>query len=628
MRGYPVNPYSSQQPLNPYQQQQQQHGDPRQYYVIDASGQEAYYDDGSGTGMMRMQHPAAWSTQQERAAASTSDSGSYYFDSEFTPELLYGHAVSALAYDHSYECMYLSGTTQTMSSTRFNAHRSSFLMTYTTPSSTDIHVQQGNILFSSVAGHPEASASTLQAVYKTVYGISKVLATPAMGAGGRHFPPSHAYLPPYGGGELAENITAPHNLVMMTAYGAPAQQPQQQPGHMGINELLPLGEGYVASVSPSAVRIHSYGGLQLNDHNVEGMLSGSIHPHSGPGGVTHISVGGLSVSGITACTAPGNADATKASTFHKNNCNIHTLDLWQGLRPVYSRSFSHGSGSSEPVAATAMATSHERGSVVAGCTDGNIRLFDGSLRELATIKSHLGGVSSIAVSPDGLLIATTGYSSKAKPTSSGGTSTALYAFPDPRAYIYDIRYLGRGGISHPFAGLKGAPRFVKFMPDVEGCASNRLLVASGKPGGGMQIITPFDPTDGSDTSFLLPQLQQGESMTAFSTPVDDGDLLAVGTSMGRVLNFRLSGLDHEKPSKTKTATTSSWSRGSTASSFSAPETTTSVKLQKQVLEIPDFLPKMPALSLDPTLLQGDPNIRNGPEEMRSIFGTYILLVSL
>jgi hypothetical protein len=42
--------------------------------------------------------------------------------------------------------------------------------------------------------------------------------------------------------------------------------------------------------------------------------------------------------------------------------------------------------------------------------------------------------------------------------------------------------------------------------------------------------------------------------------------------------------------------------------------------------MPSFLPAIPALSLDPILLQGnDPNLRNGPtDKIRALFTTYIL----
>jgi hypothetical protein len=526
----------------------------------------------------------------------------------------------------------VAGTTQSLSTTRFNAHRASLLLTYTAPNLSQ-NMNGESYLYSSVAGHPEASSSTLQTIYQSLYGISKVLVTPQAVAGprGRNHPPSHAYLPPYGGGEQAETVTAPHMM-----YSGAQHHQSQQPGHLGITDLFPLGNGYTASVSPSAVRIHSYGGLQLNDHAVDGMLCGTIHPHSGPGGATHISVGGLSAAAISkssnSTTGASSPESTSKRRYQKDSAMIHCLDLWQGLRPIYSQSFKDQDSSDDPIAVTAMATSHERASVVAGCSDGKLRILDGSLRELANVKSHLGGVSSISVSSDGLLIATTGFSSKGKPTIAGGTSSALYAFPDPKAYIYDIRYLGRGGISHPFAGVKGAPRFARFLPDIEGCASNRLLLASGKPGGGVQILTPFEPQDTKATDFLLPQLQQGEAMTAVSSPVDDGDELAVGTSQGRVIRYRLAGYE-DSGIKTKikgTTSSSSWAKevGTSSVAVSSGSSQPQSKAQKQVLDIPPFGPPPPDLSLDPTLLEGDQNMRNGTtEEMRSIFGTYTLLVS-
>jgi hypothetical protein len=622
-----------------YQQQEHHYVDPLQSYQHypgpTMEGRGGW--DTTGGEMTMMVHPQQQHQQQYGwhqtatpvavSAGAAVKKGEYYLDTEFTAdELLYGHAVSALAYDPTFGCMYLAGTTQNVSSTRYKVHRASLLVTYTTTTTTTTTspnptmpptVFNDSVLYSSVAGHPEAHSSTIQAIYNSVYGIPKVttvsahigqLAVGGRGVGRRNYPPPHAYLPPYGGGELAESAT-PHTMTGTAAYGGPSTMTTdfQQPGHIGITELLPLGEGYVASVSPSAVRIHTYGGLQIHDHKVEGMICGTIHPHSGPGDASHISVGGLSAaaissfsSSLTTTTTGSSQTTTPPTQIHRKDLSaIHCLDLWQGLRVIYSHSFKDAVSGGDHVAVTSMATSHDRGSIVAGCTDGKIRVLDGSLRELATVKSHMGGVSSISVSPDGMLIATTGYSSRAKPTSAGEPSNALYAFPDPTVYIYDIRFLGRGGISHPFAGVKGAPRYVRFIPDVDGCTSNRLLVASGKQGGGIQILTPFEPQNGKSTSFLLPPLQQGESLSAFSHPEENGDELALGTSLGRVLRYCLSGSKAKQKIRTKVQ-----------------------------LEIPPYLPALPDLSLDPTLLQGDPDMRNGTtEEVRSIFGTYTMLVS-
>lgn len=569
---YPMQQQQQQEMYNPYQQQQ--------------------YDD------YGMASQGAWDEQP------TAKTGDYYCSSQFSPDI-YDHAISALAYDPTYECMYMASTTQNMSSSRYTKarnHRASLLQTYSYSASTKEY-----FLYSSVAGHPEAPLSTLSAIYESIYGFSKVGVSNVAGVpqrGGRNgfYPPPHAYSPAYGGGELAENhLSAYHNP------HAHQEQQHQHKGHMGITELLPLDGGYVASVSPSAVRIHSHGGLQVHDSDMSGMISGTIHPNFSSGmtndsgrnaTATHITVGGLSMK------MTGGAEKNKTMPGRKNNRvihpSLHCLDLWQGLRTVVSHSFKDTKNNGESqVGVTCLSTSHDRGSIVAGCTDGNIRLLDGSLRELATIRSHLGGVSSIAVSPDGNLVATTGYSSRANPKNSNGTTmscSALYAFPDPTIYVYDIRYLGRGGMSHPFSGVKGAPRHVCFIPDVEGCASNRFLVASGKAGGGMQVITPFETQNEKTISFDLPPLQQGESITAISQPENDTGELALGTSMGRMIGYSLSGYKQTKTLR-----------------------------KKESLVMPQYYPDPPPVSMEPSLLQGNPGLRNGAtDEMRSLFATYIL----
>jgi PAB-dependent poly(A)-specific ribonuclease subunit 2 len=483
-----------------------------------------------------------WKQQQQQ----TTKSGSYYFQSEFTPQI-FGYPVTSLAYNSTYEAMYVSSPTQSMAKprARWKGHRASLLVTHST---TD------GMLYSSVAGHPEASMSALSAVYECMYGIPKCTPLPPS----KLHVPYHAYQPPYGGCNTDGNVV-----------GADINKQ----GHIGITTLLPLPQGYVGSVSPSGVRIHSHGGLQLHDYDIEGMLCGTIHPHSDEGMATHISVAGIPFG-------------------EKNNKKheVHCMDLWQGLRVVASRAFKDTYNAK--VGVTCLATSHERGAIVAGCSDGNIRIMDGSLRELATIKSHSAGVSSMAVSKDGMLIATTGYGSRL----SGKETSVLYAFSDPTVFIYDIRYLGRGGIQHAFAGMGGGPHFLSFMPDVDSLPSNRLVVGSGQPGGGLQILTPFETQDSKSTGFLLPQFEQGESISAM---VESEGNLALGTSTGRVMEYKLKGYNKPK---------------------SAP------KQPKTPLEIPPFVPPMPPVSFDPSLLQGnDPNLRNGAtNEIKSLFSAYIL----
>ena len=154
-----------------------------------------------------------------------------------------------------------------------------------------------------------------------------------------------------------------------------------------------------------------------------------------------------------------------------------------------------------------------------------------------------------------------------------------------------MRYLGRGGIPHPFAGVGAGPRFVSFLPDVPGLPSNRFVVASGQSAGGLQILQPFqESVDASSHNFIVPVLSRGETITAMNV---HEDRLGLGTSRGNVIQYQLVGLEGTR---------------------------------KKVLELPSFTPPPPAMSIDPTvLLSPDPNVRNGPTDaFKSIFSAYIL----
>jgi len=421
--------------------------------------------------------------------------------------------------DTSFNALYVGSTAHSFS----YKTRAAALSTY---SLTD------NMLYSTVAGHPEASTTTLSSVYTAMYGFPNT--KPGIRSG--NIPP-HAYRAPYGNAS-ATNL--------------------HYQEHIGVTEIVPL-DGYFASISPSAVRIHTQGGVQCHDYELSGGLSATVHPHDGT--PTHISVGALTTTSST-------------NHHHQKKNEIFCFDVWQGLRVVSTRGFKDRMETT--VGVTALATSQERGTIIAGCTDGYVRILDGSLREVATVKGHRGGVCNISVSQDGMLIATAGFSSKPKNVD----STTLYAFPDPSIYIYDLRRLGGAGIAHPFAGVRGSPHHLSFLPDLHGQTANRLLVASGQAGGGLQIMTPFQPPDGKASSFLQPPLGQGESITAMTQSDED---LALGTSAGRVLLYKYAGYS----SKAK-----------------PPSTTFGEKrnCKKTALVMPSYVPPLPPVSLDANLL--------------------------
>jgi hypothetical protein len=377
-------------------------------------------------------HAESGHTHEPSALGMSAEPGFYYpLAAPIVPQ--WGTApITALAYDDSCTALYVASATISSGrppSTRrkteahhTNYDRSAMLATYST------NPVENGMLYASVAGHPEASRTALMDVYSCLYGFAgdiksngKTASTGSV-LGRSHHIPSHAFKPSYG-----RTNSSTHGMDLATAMVQGAFSAGKNTFHIGINSLLPLS-GHVASISPSAVRLHAHGGLQLADQAMEGMLCGTIHPnpslntgtHQHQQPPSHITVGGI----------------MHGSNHHHH---LHCLDVWRGLHVVSSRQIrdsDHGA-SSLPLGITALATSHKKGSIVAGCSDGKIRFLDGSLREVAKIRGHASSVTDIAVSEDGMLVATTGYGYR--PTG----SASLYAFPDPNILLFDIRYLGK-----------------------------------------------------------------------------------------------------------------------------------------------------------------------------------------
>ena len=336
-------------------------------------------------GMEYAATPGSPVAQRAAVVAIQQQEPGYYFPLEGLQPQIYGAPVSALAYDKEYEAIFVASTTQSLARGRFN-HRASMLVTH---SITD------GMLYSSVAGHPEGPPKVLNAIYESIYG------SPAPVQSSQRSLPNHAFRPPYASADPSLPENGPRVF------------------QMGIQTLLPTGQGYVASVSPSGVRLHSHGGLQLVDHHTEGMLCGTLHPHHQDGQATHLTVGGQALS--------------KDISDKSGNQQVLCMDMWNDLRVVASYSTDRRPSSSTAV--TAMATLDARSAVVAGCSDGTVRLVDSRLREMAKIRSHFGGVVSLDVSPDGTLLATTGYGSRGQ-----ADMGPLYAFPDPTVYLYDVSF--------------------------------------------------------------------------------------------------------------------------------------------------------------------------------------------
>lgn len=580
------------------------------------------------------------------------EAGSYYPIPSIDERVLSGTPVTAIAYDEHVAALYVATVTTSHTSNNnasfnniqsrsrgrglqdhnYRHGRASLMATY------DIGL--GNI-YSIVQSHPEAEPKTLQTIYESVYGcyVSKDRHHPPNGARSLPRIPNHAYKPCFGDVDpvcSATNAISSPDGSDVFGYSGDCQ--------MGVQTILPVtGQGNVISLSPSAVRLHTTGGLQVFDCEIEGMICGTPHPVNGSSNqsMTHITIGGIATSSIHNSSTRTTIVPSQRNTKYHVQC----LDIWQGFRNVSScvlGQTTNKKDSNEELAATALATCYSRSCIMAGCSDGTLRLLDGrGLREHGKYKSHNGGVVNMAVSEDGTLVATTGYGSLVT-ANRGGTDSGncLYAFPDTSVLIYDIRYMGRGGISHSFSGLRGGPRFVAFIPNTveETTVSNRLLVASGQTGGGMQIIAPFqEESTFSKSSYIVPQLKRGEAISSLCI---SEDCLALGTSQGNVLQYKLAGYESNLTSLSTNMSMNqsgvfmpsiarrAQSGGSSISTLSRGTTGSSrISIEKIPLKVPSFHPPLPALSLDAALLLApDPNIRNGTnDKMKNIISSYILV---
>lgn len=452
--------------------------------------------------------------------AGSGGGGTYFPAGQFQPHVQ-SAPISAVAFDPTSSTVYAA--THSVSLGRRPPHVGGGISTH--GAYIAVHNMADGSLYSANSAHPEAEASVLDTISTAMYGsrshvglgVDGSTAASAAAAAARR-PPPHAYRPPY---SSVIDGTVESSYSARTSHG------------MGIGAVLPFSSGevvgdtsYAATVSPSSVRVQTNGCACISAaHHITGMVCGTFNPN--PATVydgtslsmpTHITVGGV---------------ATDPTLGY----NMHCLDLYADLRVVSSHALVADSGISHCV--TALRPNHVTSTLAAGCSDGTLRVFDGKWRkrgnkEVAKVKSHLGGVVSVDVSEDGNLICTTGYSARSSFSSAGGAQVP-YAFPDQHVTVYDVRYLGRGGIAHSFSGERGGPRLASFIPGDE---KNRFLVVSGQSGGGCQICTPYDDLEGTVfAEYIQPELAQGEKITALSVYGRD---MVLGTSQSNVILFKMS----------------------------------------------------------------------------------------
>lgn len=224
-------------------------------------------------------------------------------------------------------------------------------------------------IYSSFGAHPEGEADMLNNLHVQLFGDGVLPTNHASFAlGNTHKPrPTNSYGPPFGPPYFVSKSTA---SMYQQVYRA------EEKHCMGISSILPTMGDRVCSVSPYGVRIHTRGGVVVSDkEGMDGRTCGSLI------GTDFVLTGGMPTGGSV-------------------GRNVHCMDMRRDLKVVSSHTLTSDAGSSKQICTVAdMAMNHDRNTIVAGCTDGTIRLLDGERRmvEVAKAKAQRGGVAKVAV---------------------------------------------------------------------------------------------------------------------------------------------------------------------------------------------------------------------------------------
>jgi len=155
------------------------------------------------------------------------------------------------------------------------------------------------------------------------------------------------------------SFTAPNNPEDPTKFKVKVKE--------GLTEIHSFLHG-TATLSLYGIRCHNKGGLLLADHPLKGVQTGCFNP--GSPDPTHLTVGGSSI--------PGQ--------------QLHCLDIYNAFSPVSTLDLNAN------VSVLTSSPANSSPTILAGCTDGSIRVLDGLLRSFKRkheykFQAHSGGVS-------------------------------------------------------------------------------------------------------------------------------------------------------------------------------------------------------------------------------------------
>ena len=155
-------------------------------------------------------------------------------------------------------------------------------------------------------------------------------------------------------------------------------------------------------------------------------------------------------------------------------------------------------------------------------------------------------------------------------------------------------------------------------------------MGSGQTFGSIEVITPFRDNRGGhvnddDCAFFQPELHVGEAMTTLD--VHGGDMLYIGTSYGRVLQYQMAaGASTMHRGKERPGVAQD---GAGAASYPGPRARRSGgggAAAQAPLDLPPFVPAPPAASIDPAALlhSSSSSGHRHPGPAQEVFSGYVL----
>ena len=251
------------------------------------------------------------------------------------------------------------------------------------------HAAYGNkSMYSSFVGHAEAAPCVLNGLHSILFGGGRPIVEKNT-TGSNKARPSHAYGPSFGPASFTHHSST--NLFNAITLTSSARSEDKY--CMGISSIFSVTTPYLGtggrlcSVSPNGVRVHTRGGMIMSSR--EDLLVGMTCGQLAAGSTSFATVCGMSYS--------------EKESNNKRAQHAHCVDLERDIKIVSSHTLvanaSSSSDASGYMCVADMATNIERNNIVAGCSDGTIRLLDGERRnqEVAKAKAYHGGVAKVAV---------------------------------------------------------------------------------------------------------------------------------------------------------------------------------------------------------------------------------------